>query len=43
MGEGVAMRHTFDQRAEDAEELGPQEGGGLGGEGLDPSPLRRAP
>ena len=38
MGEGVAMRHTFNQRAEDAEELGPQEGGPLGGEGLDPSP-----
>ena len=38
MGEGVAMRHTFNQRAEDAEELGPQEGAPLGGEGLDPSP-----
>ena len=38
MGEGVAMRHTCIRRGEDAEELGPQEGGGLGGEGLDPSP-----
>ena len=40
MGEGVAMRHTFNHRVEDAKELGPQEGGGLSGEELDPSPLR---
>ena len=39
MGEGVAMRHTCIRRGEDAEELGPQEGAPLGGEGLDPSPL----
>ena len=38
MGEGVAMRHTLIRHVEDAEELGPQEGGPLGGEGLDPSP-----
>ena len=38
MGEGVAMRHTLIRRVEDAEELGPREGGPLGGEGLDPSP-----
>ena len=38
MGEGVAMRHTLIRRVEDAEELGPQEGGPLGGEGLNPSP-----
>ena len=29
---------TLIRRVEDAEELGPQEGGPLGGEGLDPSP-----
>ena len=38
MGEGVAMRRTCNRRVEDAEEVGPQEGGPLGGEGLDPSP-----
>ena len=43
MGEGVAMRHTLIRRVEDAEEIGPQEGGALGGEGLDPSPLRPGP
>jgi hypothetical protein len=40
MGEGVAMRHTWIRRVEDAEELGPQEGPPWVERGWTPLPLR---
>ena len=36
MGEGVAMRHTWNRRVEDAEEVGPPRGGPPGWRGVGP-------